>query len=66
MNCTECGEELIGLSEYDMKICKCCAERMDLFQLECASCGERVDSDEYDEGNGICYDCIINDEEDGI
>ena len=65
-NCIECGGILSTVTEYDMRLCKYCAEKLGLFQLECASCGERISSDEYDEGNGICYDCIINDKEDGI
>ena len=50
-DCIECGGVLSTTIEYDMRLCKHCAEKLGLFQLECACCGERIDSDEYDAGN---------------
>ena len=64
-NCIECGGVLSTVSEYDMQVCQCCAEKLGLFELECIGCGERISSEEYEAGDGICYACI-NDEEDDV
>ena len=64
MNCLECGGVLSTVSEYNMQLCECCADKLGFFESECISCGTIISSEEYDDGNGICYDCISDMEDD--
>lgn len=63
MNCLECGGVLSTVSEYNMQICECCAEKLGLFEHECIICGVALSAEENELGDGRCYECI---DEEGI
>lgn len=58
MNCLECGGVLSTVSEYNMQICECCAEKLGLFEPECIICGALLSSEEYELGHHLCFSCM--------
>lgn len=60
--CLECGAVLSTISEYGMRLCECCAEKLGLFEPECIICGTVLSAEENELGDGRCYECIDDEE----